>query len=131
MYTMKEVCKETGLSYETLKFYCNEGLIPNVRRDKNNHRIFDDYNINWIKSLQCLKNCEMSISEMREYLSMCLEGQKSIPDRKMMLERKQIQLRKKIADIEEAIAFIEWKQNFYDKVLSGKIEYKSNLIPKI
>ena len=24
--------------------------------------------------------------------------------------------------------FIDWKQNFYDDVLSGKIEYVSNLI---
>ena len=28
MYTMKQVGEETGLAYETLKFYCNQGLIP-------------------------------------------------------------------------------------------------------
>lgn len=37
MYTMKQACELTKLSYETLKFYCNEGLVPNVKRDKNNH----------------------------------------------------------------------------------------------
>ena len=26
------------------------------------------------------------------------------------------------------IDYIDWKQNFYDDVLSGKIEYHSNLI---
>ena len=35
MYTMKEACKLTNLSYETLKYYCNEGLVPNIKRDKN------------------------------------------------------------------------------------------------
>ena len=25
MYSMKEVCKLTGMKYETLKYYCNEG----------------------------------------------------------------------------------------------------------
>ena len=39
MYTMMQVCKETGLTYQTLKYYCNEGLVPNVKRDKNNRRI--------------------------------------------------------------------------------------------
>ena len=34
MYTMMEACRETGLTYQALKFYCNEGLVPNVRRDK-------------------------------------------------------------------------------------------------
>ena len=128
MYTMKDICKLTGLSYETLKFYCNEGLIPDVKRDKNNYRIFDDYNLNWIKSLQCLKNCEMSIAEMKEYLAMCLEGEKTIPARKIMLEKKQAALRERIKNLQAAIDYIDWKQNFYDEVLSGKIQYKSNLI---
>ena len=35
MYTMKEVCQIVGWNYETLKYYCKEGLIPNVKRDKN------------------------------------------------------------------------------------------------
>lgn len=42
MCTMKEVCKEIGMNYETLKFYCKEGLVPNVKRDKNNYRNFDE-----------------------------------------------------------------------------------------
>ena len=35
LFSMKETCKKTGLSYDTLKYYCNEGLIPHVKRDKN------------------------------------------------------------------------------------------------
>ena len=26
MYTMMEVCREADMTYQTLKFYCNEGL---------------------------------------------------------------------------------------------------------
>lgn len=63
---MKEVCAETNMTYQTLKYYCNEGLVPNVKRDKNNHRIFDE------------------------------------------------------KELEESIAYIDWKQNFYDEILSGK-----------
>ncbi len=54
MCTMKEVCKEIGMNYETLKFYCKEGLVPNVKRDKNNYRNFDEKNIAWLKGIQCL-----------------------------------------------------------------------------
>ena len=36
MYTMMQVCRELDLTYQTLKFYCNEGLVPNVKRAKNN-----------------------------------------------------------------------------------------------
>lgn len=127
---MKDVCKITGISYETLKFYCNQGLVPNVKRDEHNFRIFDQHDIEWIKSLTCLKRCGMSINEMKEYLSLCLQGIKSIPQRKVMLETKQKELFLKLKEVQDSIDYINWKQNFYDEVLSGKREYISNLISK-
>lgn len=86
MYLMKQTCEMVDMSYQTLKFYCNEGLIPNVQRDDNNYRIFDDNNIAWIRSLSCLKNCGMSLAEMKEYLNLCLKGISSIPERKLILD---------------------------------------------
>lgn len=128
MYSMKEACALTNMTYETLKFYCNEGLVPNVKRDKRNYRIFDEHDIKWIQSLNCLKNCGMSIAEMKEYLALCLEGKDSIPQRKVMLTAKRETLLQSISKLQEAVAYIDWKQNFYDDVLSGKTEYYSNLI---
>ena len=92
MYSMKKACELTGMTYENLKFYCNEGLVPNVKRDSRNFRIFDGRDIEWIKSLTCLKKCGMSIAEMK---------------------------------------VIDWKQGFYDDVLSSKIPYRSNHLPQI
>ena len=128
MYTMKQTCLQTHLSYETLKFYCNQGLVPNVKRDPNNRRIFDEQDVAWIHSLTCLKKCGMSIQEMKEYLQLCLEGEKTIPERKIILAKKQELLRKQLQQIQESIDYIDWKQNFYDNVLSGKEEYHSNLL---
>ena len=51
MYTMMQVCRETDMTYQTLKYYCNEGLVPNVKRDKNNRRVFDDADVKRIKDL--------------------------------------------------------------------------------
>lgn len=128
MYSMKETCKKVGMSYQTLKFYCNQGLIPNVKRDKNNYRIFDDNNIEWIKSLSCLKKCGMSINEMKEYLDLCLKGEATIPERKVILAEKQKKLLEELNKIQESIDYINWKQGFYDDILSGKTKYFSYLI---
>lgn len=128
MYSMKQVCEETNMTYQTLKYYCNEGLIPNVKRASNNHRIFDDADVKWTKDLICLKKCGMSIQEMKDYLALCLQGESTIPQRKEMLAQKQQALRDSIRELEDSIAFIDWKQNFYDDVLSGKRPYISNLI---
>ena len=123
-----QTCKETGLTYQALKFYCNEGLVPNVKRDANNRRVFDERDVKWIKDLVCLKRCGMSIQEMKEYLDLCLQGPSTIPQRKVLLERKQEALRALIRELEDSVDYIDWKQNFYDEVLAGKRPYVSNLI---
>ena len=128
MYTMKQVCEETNMTYQALKYYCNEGLVPNVKRDANNRRVFDERDLKWIKDLVCLKKCGMSIQEMKEYLDLCLQGESSIPQRKEMLAKNQEALRASIQELEDSVAYIDWKQNFYDEVLSGKRPYVSNLI---
>ena len=128
MYTMMQVCRELDMTYQTLKFYCNEGLVPNVKRDKNNRRIFDEKDVNWIKNLACLKKCGLSIQEMKEYVDLCLKGESSINERKEILAKKQNDLKASIKELEDSIAYIDWKQNFYDEVLSGKRPYVSNLI---
>lgn len=130
MYTMMQVCKETNMTYQALKYYCNEGLVPNVKRDKNNRRIFDERDLKWIKDLVRLKKCNMSIQEMKDYLELCLKGQSTIPQRKEMLAKKRESLLASIKELEECVDYIDWKQGFYDDVLSGKRPYISNLIPQ-
>lgn len=120
MYTMKEACGKTGLSYETLKFYCNQGLIPDVQRDERNRRIFDEHHISWIHSLLCLKRCGMGIPEMKEYLSILLSDDADIPKLKEILARKRQELLDAQEEIQSSIAFIDWKQRYYDDVLAGK-----------
>lgn len=128
MYTMKDVCRKVNMPYETLKYYCNEGLVPNVKRDKNNYRIFDDRDVEWINSLTCLKKCGMSIAEMKEYLLLCIEGPSTITQRKTILANKRKNLLEEMEQLQKSIDFIDWKQQFYDDVLSGKTEYISSLI---
>ncbi len=128
MYSMKETCQKVGMTYETLKFYCNEGLVPNVKRDKNNYRIFNDRDINWLNSLSCLKKCGMSIQDMKIYLSLCLKGKATIPERKIMLDKQKADLIIKISELNECVDFIDNKQQFYNDVLEGSVKYNSNLI---
>lgn len=64
---------------------------------------------------------------MKEYLDLCMEGPSTIPERKIMLSQKRENLIEKLKEIQEAIDYIDEKQQFYDDVLDEKIEYVSNL----
>lgn len=65
---------------------------------------------------------------MKDYLKLCLQGESTIVSRKEMLAKKQEALRNSIKELEDSVAYIDWKQNFYDEVLSGQRPYVSNLI---
>ena len=59
-----------------------------------------------------------------------MEGPDTIPERKEILDEKRKALLKSMAELQQAINYIDWKQNFYDDVLSGKTEYYSYLVPE-
>ena len=73
------------------------------------------------------ENCGMSIAEMKEYLALCLEGESTIPERKIMLNvnAKRQALVEQLQQVQNSIGYIDWKQGFYDDVLSGKIPPRS------
>lgn len=127
MYSMKDTCLKVGLSYQTLKFYCNSGLIPNVKRDENNYRVFDDRDVDWITNLLCLKRCGMSLEDIKTYVDLIVIGQPTVQQRKQMLQKTREDLLKQIELLESNVEYIDKKQQFYDDVLSGKIEYMTNI----
>ena len=74
--------------------------------------------------MMCLKKCGMSIAEMDEYLKLCLEGNSTILKRKEILAQKKLRLQEEIKEIQDSIAFIDWKEEYYDNLL------KENKTPK-
>ena len=71
----------------------------------------------------------MSIEEMRGYLHLCLQGEASIPERKVLLAEKRERLVAQLAEVQASIDYIDWKQGYYDDILAGRTEYYSNLLP--
>ena len=76
----------------------------------------------------CLKKCGMSLKDMKGYMALCLEGKKTIPERKKLLEVQRGYLLERMQELQDSIDFIDRKQAFFDDVLDGKIPYTSNLI---
>ena len=68
------------------------------------------------------------MAEMKHYIDLCLKGQSTIPERKIMLEGKRRGLVIRQEALQAALDYIAWKQSFHDDVLSGKTPYVSNLI---
>lgn len=129
IYTMKQVCAKTHLTYETLKYYCNKGLIPYVHRDQANRRHFDEEAIPWINELSKLKQCGMSIEEMRTYMTLYYEGDATIHERQRMLHEKRKALLQSMLDLQKRLDFIDCQEQQYKDFLGEEQAQTSTHAP--
>lgn len=65
MYTVKDVAKLLDITEHTVRFYTDKGLVPSVQRDKNNIRLFDQESINWLTGVKYLKQCGMTVEDIK------------------------------------------------------------------
>ena len=68
----------------------------------------------------CLKKMRDEHSGNEEYPSLCLQGESTIMKRKEMLPESRKCCANPSGSWRNSIDYIDWKQNFYDEVLSGK-----------
>ena len=128
-YTIKEMAERFGVTEHTLRFYTDKGLLP-CQRDGGNRRVFDERDLAWLEGLGCLRRCGLSIKEMQHYVQLCLRGEASIPERKVILAERRKALEEEMARLQSALKYLDDKQAFYDEVLAGRRPYVSNLLPQ-
>ena len=69
----------------------------------------------------------MSIKEIQEYISLVYEGEQTIPRRAEIMTNKRREVEQKIAELNESLEFIKYKEQLYRDIQSGKIKYQSTL----
>lgn len=126
MHTVKEAAQLTGLTEHAVRFYTDKGLVPSLRRDENNIRLFDAESINWLYGVKCLKQSGMPLEVIKMYVELCREGDASIPERcKIMMDHKEVA----IAQLEEAkrrVAHLEEKAALYQAIMENRTPDTTN-----
>lgn len=85
-YTIGQVAEMMGVTPSTLRYYDQEGLLPNIKR-KNGIRIFEDKDFRWLRVLNCLKNTNMPIKKIKEYCELAKKGDSTLEERyKLILD---------------------------------------------
>ena len=129
LYTVGEMARLLGIAASTLRYYDQEGLLPFVERSQGGIRMFTDSDYGPLLVIGCLKKSGLSIKEIRAFIALAGEGDASLAQRLELFRRRRDAVARQIAELQESIAFIDWKQGFYDDVLAGRRPYVSNLIP--
>ncbi len=88
-YSIGELSALTGISNYTLRYYEKEGLLYDVHRNEKGIRIYTEKDIDLLNIITCLKETGMSISDIKNYCSMCKEGNATLNERVNLFKNQQ------------------------------------------
>lgn len=113
MYTVKDVAAKTGLSPYTIRYYAKEGLLPTVKRNDNGVRVFEDSDLEAIYIIECLKNCGMTLREIKQFTDWTMQGDSTIDKRLQLFQDKFAAMQEKIRQMNETLDALRYKVWFY------------------
>lgn len=121
-YSIKEISEITGLPASTLRYYDKQGLLPTLKRDANNVRIFDDEDLRGLKLIDCLKKSGLSIKDIKEFMDAVSQGDKSLETRLNIFKKRKAFLERELEDLQEVFGVMEYKCWYYETACAAKTE---------
>lgn len=125
-YSMKEVMAKVGMTVYTVRHYTDSGLVPDIKRDEHGNRIFDDEALNWLKAAQFLRECGMSVKEVKAYFDLCLQGPETIGQRIEIMQQVYEDNARKLTALQKKQAIIQDRLQHYQDIVNRKTQDDSN-----
>lgn len=115
--TIAEVSRRYQLSPDTLRYYERIGLIPAVGRTKSGIRDYSESDCNWVEFIKCMRGAGLPIESLVEYVALFVQGDKTIPARKLLLIEQRQKLAQRISEMQDVLARLDTKIEGYDSHL--------------
>ncbi|GAA3735381.1 MerR family transcriptional regulator [Streptomyces tremellae] len=114
-----EVSARTGLATHTLRFYEDEGLLAEVRRNAAGRRVYTREDVDWLRVCAKLRASGMPLPEIRRYVELVREGPGNEAERYELLHGHETRVRQQMADLQEALDTIHGKVTLYARHLAA------------
>lgn len=109
MMKIAEAAKACGLSTHTIRFYEKSGMLPEVARGADGHRLFSPRIIEWLTLLYWLRETGMPLTQMRQFTTSAKSGDASIAERRNILLDHAATLKAKRATLEKCETILAMK----------------------
>jgi DNA-binding transcriptional MerR regulator len=126
LLTVKDVSRLLDLTEHTIRFYTDKGLVPSLKRDEHNKRLFDEESISWLTGIKYLKQCGMSVEDVKAYVDLCLKGHDTIEERYAIIEKQRAIAQEQLKEARDRVDFMEEKARHYQEILTKKIPDDTN-----
>ena len=88
MYTIQQASLLVEIPASSIRYYEKIDLIPPIKRNTQDYRIFDDQDIELLKLIKCFRNLGMSIEDIRENISTLNLEQEEINTQAILVQHK-------------------------------------------
>lgn len=112
-FTIDEVAKLLQINIETLYYYDREGLLPFVKRDKNNHRQFTVDDLEMVLNILHLKNAEVPLKDIKTFIQWRMEGDSTLENRLHFIQDQENHLENHIIELQHALQILKFKEWYY------------------
>ncbi|MBU3811740.1 MAG: MerR family transcriptional regulator [Candidatus Niameybacter stercoravium] len=126
MYTVKEIAECLDMTEHTVRYYTDMGLVPSLKRDKNGNRLFDEESKNWLIGIKHLRGAGMSIKAIKNYISLCLDGESTIEERYDIILEQKKQLEVQLREMNERYQYMEKKAKMYLDIMNHRMPDHAN-----
>lgn len=121
MYTIGQVSQMTGLPVSTLRYYDQQGLFPELRKESG-IRKFTDRELDILKMVECLKSSGLELRDIRQFIHWCAEGSSTYPQRKAMFLRQKEAVEAEIQSLEKTLHMLRFKCWYYEQAIQDGSE---------
>lgn len=121
-YTIGEVAQRLGISIDTIRYYDKAGLIPFVKRDGAGRRRFTPNDLHLMEMVMCLKNAGVPVAEIATFVTLRGQGDASLQERYDLLTEHEQNLKTKINDLEDTLAYLQFKKWYYQTAVDAGTE---------
>ena len=119
-YTIKHVCAELSMTVHAVRYYCDRGLVPNLRHDAHGNRLFDEESINWLRAVGFLRASGMSIAQIKHYFELCQQGAATLQERQTILAELKQKVEAELAAAQIRVHCLDEKVQSLQESIEGK-----------
>ena len=125
--TIKEVSEKYDISADTLRYYERIGMIPEVTRNANGIRNYQESDLGWVELAICMRSAGLPVEALIEYVKLFQNGNSTFAARLQLLQEQREKLEEQKVQLQTAMDKLDYKISRYEKVVeTGKLTWEED-----
>lgn len=121
MFKISEVSQKLQLSVPTIRYYTDLNLLPNLKRNLEGQRVFDDEDLVWLKGIKFFRELGTPLPEIKNYINLCQKkGPAAVKKRYAVLMEQQKRAKQSLNESQLHLDQINHKLKLEEQIMNGK-----------